>query len=276
MKKWNSDVDITVILGIIGAWSCVVICLILEGNKLSAFLSLSAFILVIGGSLGATMVGFKPQDIFRITGAIMNVIRPKRRSFDALIEEMRELAVQARRGGVLSLERNITQLDDEFIKTGLQLVVDGADSEMIQKILETKAVIMAREKRAGDRFFETMGGYTPTLGIIGTVLGLVKVLGHLSEPEKLGEGIAEAFVATLYGISSANLIFLPLAAKIKANASIETIYYEMVQEGILSIHAGDNPIMLVEKLNAYRAERMPSKEKERDDRQITRESEAVL
>jgi chemotaxis protein MotA len=188
---------------------------------------------------------------------------------------MRELAVQARREGVLSLEERINQSHDEFIKAGLQLVVDGADSEVVRKILETKAIVMEARKRIGEKFFEAMGGYAPTMGIIGTVLGLVKVLGNLSEPEKLGEGIAAAFVATLYGIASANLIFLPLAAKIRANNAQEDLYYEMVQEGILSIHAGDNPVILEEKLKAFTEEKVPEKT-EKPEKKKPEESEAQV
>jgi chemotaxis protein MotA len=259
MKKKGLKFDITVIAGIAVAWACVILCLVLEGNRLSAFVSLSSFLLVIGGSMGATMVGFKWQELLSISKSIVEVIRPPRIDFDAIVAEMRELAVQARREGVLSLEERINHQGDEFIKLGLQLVVDGADSEVVQKILETKALVMESSKKIGEKFFEAMGGYAPTLGIIGTVLGLVKVLGNLSEPEKLGEGIAAAFVATLYGISTANLIFLPLAARIRANNAQENLYYEMVQEGVLSIHAGDNPVMLEEKLKAFIEEKMPEK-----------------
>lgn len=243
--------DIAIIIGILLGWACVIACLILEGNKLTAFVSLSSFLLVIGGSFGATIVGFKLKELGSIMKVFINTIKPPVIDFPQLIAEMKELAVQARRGGVLSLEESIAKQNDDIIKSGLQLVVDGADSEVIQKVLETKASIKEESSTKAAKFFEGLGGYTPTLGIIGTVLGLVKVLGHLSEPEKLGEGIAEAFIATLYGISAANLIFLPLSAKIKANIASYRMYSEMVQEGILSIHAGDNPIMLEEKLKAY-------------------------
>ena len=257
MNKKIMKYDLTVVIGIIIGWSCVILCLVLEGNKLSAFLSLSSFLLVFGGSLGATIVGIKLNELLSIWRVVIDVFMPPKLDFEEAITEMRDLAVQARRGGVLSLEERINLQRDDFIKTGLQLVVDGADSEVVQKILDTKAVLMETRNKTGEKFFEAMGGYAPTLGIIGTVLGLVKVLGNLSEPEKLGEGIAQAFVATLYGISTANLLFLPLAVKIKANAYRESLYYEMIQEGILSIHAGDNPVMLEEKLRAFVMDNLP-------------------
>lgn len=243
--------DITVIVGIVVAWTCVILCLILEGNKLSAFISLSSFLLVIGGSFGATIIAFKVKELNLVIQSVKDVMKPPHYDFTEKIEELKGFAMQARRGGVLSLEENISKQDDEFIRTGLQLVIDGADSELIQKVLETRSVLRENQRKIGEKFFDAMGGYAPTLGIIGTVLGLVKTLGNLSEPEKLGEGIAAAFVATLYGIASANLFFLPLAAKIKANTKKESIYYEMIQEGILSVHAGENPIMLEEKLKAF-------------------------
>jgi len=250
--------DITVIIGLVVAWTCVILCLILEGNRLSAFLSLSSFLLVFGGSFGATIIAFKVKELSSVVQSIKDVLKPPSYDFAEKIEEMKGLAAQARRGGVLSLQDNIANQSDDFIKTGLQLVVDGADSECVLKILETRSALRENQRKIGEKFFDAMGGYAPTLGIIGTVLGLVKVLGSLSEPEKLGEGIAAAFVATLYGIASANLIFLPLAAKIKANTKKESLYYEMIQEGILSVHAGENPIMLEEKLKAFIAEHVSS------------------
>jgi chemotaxis protein MotA len=208
--------DLTVIIGIVLGWACVIICLFLEGNRLSAFLSVSAFILVIGGSLGATLVGFKFSDIPVIVKAFIAAVFPRRIDYAGSIATLKDLATQARRSGVLSLEDHIASQKDEFLKAGLQLAVDGADSEVIRKILETKASIIEEKKLTGSFFFEKMGGFTPTLGIVGTVLGLVKVLEHLTEPEKLGAGIAEAFVATLYGIASANLFFCPLRQRLGA------------------------------------------------------------
>lgn len=235
------------------SWACVIIALILEGSNPASFISIGAFLLVVGGSTGATMIGFHMKDLLTIPKAAINTIKPVKVDYNVIIAQMKELAVQARRGGVLSLEEHIATQKDDYVKAGLQLVVDGADSEIIEKILETKASIAEHKLMVTAKFFDGMGGYCPTLGIIGTVLGLVKVLGNLTEPEKLGEGIAAAFVATLYGIGFANLIFLPLANKVKANVEAETLYFEMVQEAILSIHAGDNPIMLEEKLKAFLA-----------------------
>ena len=169
------------------------------------------------------------------------------------IQQMVAMADKARREGLLALEDQLADVEDAFTRKGVQLVVDGTDSDLVRAILNSEIDGMAARHKANAHMFSVAGGFAPTLGIIGTVLGLVHVLANLSTPGLLGHAIAGAFIATLYGVGSANLIFLPVANKLKELAGEELLYREMQLEGILSIQAGDNPRMLAEKLETYLA-----------------------
>src|SRR5207237_10402489 len=155
------------------------------------------------------------------------------------------------RDGLLALEDDLEDVDDQFTRKGVQLVIDGTDSDLLQSILESEMDAMSERHGANTHIFATAGGFAPTLGIIGTVLSLVHVLENLSSPSSLGHSIAGAFVATLYGVGSANLVFLPLSNKLKELAGEELTFRQMQLEAILSIQAGDNPRVLAEKLEAF-------------------------
>jgi len=167
------------------------------------------------------------------------------------IEQMVGLSEKARRNGLLALEEDVAQIDDAYVRKGLQLVVDGTDSDLVRAILEQEIDAMAERHEAGARNYKSASGFAPTIGILGTVMGLVNVLSHLNEPAKLGPHIAGAFLATLYGVGSANVIFLPIANKLAEMSSEEINHRTMVLEAILSIQAGDNPRVLAEKLEAF-------------------------
>jgi len=168
-----------------------------------------------------------------------------------IITIMVDFARKARKEGILTLEEESRSLDNKFLQTGIRLVVDGTPSEMVREILETEIVSLQERHKVGQNIFNTMGGFSPTLGIIGTVMGLIHMLSSLNQPGKMGPAIATAFVATLYGVAFANLIFLPIGTKLKSRTSEEIIAYDMIVEGILSIQAGDNPRMVESKMLAY-------------------------
>jgi chemotaxis protein MotA len=174
------------------------------------------------------------------------------------------LADKARRDGLLALEDDLAEVDDDFTKKGVQLVVDGTDSDLVRAILQSEVDGMAARHKTNAHLFATAGGFAPTLGIIGTVLSLVHVLENLSNPASLGHSIAGAFIATLYGVGSANLVFLPVANKLKELSAEELVYREMQLEAILSIQAGDNPRMLGEKLETFLAPSERAKQAEAD------------
>ena len=169
---------------------------------------------------------------------------------------MVRFAERARREGLLVLEEEARRIDDDFLQRGMRLAIDGTDPEMVREILSTEIHFLQARHKVGENIFTTLGGFAPTLGIIGTVMGLIHMLANLSDPAKMGPLIAGAFIATLYGVSSANLIFLPIGNKLKARSAEEVIVREVMVEGILSIQTGDNPRIVEEKLKAFLAPKM--------------------
>lgn len=164
---------------------------------------------------------------------------------------MVEMARRARRGGVLSLEEEAQAINDPFLKKGILLVVDGTDPELVRNVLDIDLAMTEKRHSSNYSALEAMGGYAPTMGIIGTVMGLVNVLAHLEDPSKLGSAIAVAFIATFYGVASANLLWLPLASKLKKRSEDEMVLRQMMLTGILSIQAGDSPRVVEDKLKSF-------------------------
>lgn len=224
---------------------------VLDGGNLAALLNPSAALLVIGGTIGATAVSHSMGEVAAIPRLILRALREKRADPQAMIEQVVAFAVKARREGLLSLEAELADLDQPFLRRGLQMVVDGADPDMVRGVLETDIASAERRAAGGARVFETAGGYAPTMGIIGTVVGLIHVLSNLSDAAQLGPAIAVAFLATFYGISTANVLWLPLASKLKLRAGAELADRQLMLEGILSIQRGDNPSIVREKLSVF-------------------------
>ena len=169
----------------------------------------------------------------------------------AAAKQMVGLAEKARREGLLALEAQLEEVDDEFTKKGVSLIVDGTDSSVVETILRSEIDGMASRHSKNAKLLATLGGFAPTLGILGTVLSLVHVLENLSNPGALGHSIAGAFIATLYGVGSANIVFLPIGNRLKGLSEVEVMYREMILEGVLALQAGDNPSMLAERLDTF-------------------------
>jgi chemotaxis protein MotA len=223
------------------------------------FARYEAFLLVFGGTIGATMIAFPMRTFLRgITdGFRISFTEPVFHERE-VISTLVSFAEKARREGLLALENETAELEDDFMRKGIQLVIDGRDTDIIRKILETEVLHVQERQAKAESVFMTMGGYSPTLGIIGTVLGLIAMLKGLGElggsgnvAGQLGLATAQAFVATFFGISLANLFWLPIASKIKERAGQQLLMREIMIEGILSIQAGDNPRLLEEKLHAF-------------------------
>jgi len=223
------------------------------------FARYEAFLLVFLGTVGATMVSFPMRTFLRglVLGARTAFTEPVYHERE-VIATLVSFAEKARREGLLALENEAAALEDDFMRKGIQLVIDGRDTDIIRKILETEVAFVQERNSKAEAVYFTMGGYSPTLGIIGTVLGLIamlKQLGSLSGTGNvagtLGLATAQAFVATFFGISLANLLWIPLASKIKERAGQQLLLREIMIEGILSIQAGDNPRLLEEKLHAF-------------------------
>src|SRR5215217_4274976 len=223
----------------------------MEGSNPMAVLSPSAMLIVLGGTLGAVIIGTSFASITNIPKMFMKSFNPPQHDLNAKVAELVGYAEAARRDGLLALDEVTSTIEDPYTRKGLQLVVDGTDPDLVADILESENSAMQKRHAAATQPFEKAGGYAPTMGIIGTVFGLVHVLSNLSKPETLGPSISAAFIATLLGISSANIVYLPIAARLKQLSQEELHFRAMTLEGILAIQAGDNPRVVQEKLTAY-------------------------
>ncbi len=248
--------DLTTIGGIILGFASLIVAFVMEGGSPLALLGLSAAIIVFGGTAGAVIISFSAKQL-KMVGSLFSIAF-KQQKLDSLaaIEQLVALATSARREGILSLEDKLEGMQDVFFKNAVQLVVDGVDPELVRSILETEIGYMEARHEAGVAVFESAGGFAPTMGIIGTVTGLIHVLSNLTNVSTLGPLIATAFIATLYGVGSANLLWLPLASKLKQRSKEEILLREIMVEGVLSIQAGENPTVLDQKLKVFLAPRM--------------------
>jgi chemotaxis protein MotA len=224
---------------------------VLKGAGVMALVSSAAFMIVIVGTVGAICVQ-TPLAIMKHALKILPwVMRPPALQPELLLKKMIDWSVVARKQGLLGLEPQLKKERDDFVRKALQLVVDGSEPDVIRSIMEVELSSREHADTLGARVFEGMGIYSPTLGIIGAVLGLMAVLQNLADPSKLGHGIAAAFTATVYGIGLANLFFLPIAAKLKLTIHAQTQVREMIIEGMLSIAQGENPRSIESKLQGY-------------------------
>lgn len=242
---------ITTIIGIIIASGCLVLAFVEEGGSITALLSPTAALIVLGGTIGATTMCFSLQEIKTVPKLLKITMFQKLPDEISLINQIVEISEKVRREGILYLEQQLDQIEDSFMRKGIQLVVDGTDPEMVRMIMETEVYAIQERHEIGSGIFETAGGFAPTMGIIGTVMGLVNVLSNLESPETLGPSIALAFIATLYGIGTANILWLPIAAKLKNFSKKEDMLREIMLEGILSVQAGYNPVLVRERLTAF-------------------------
>ncbi len=238
-------------IGIGGTVGILLLAVIMEGGNPMAFLNIPSLLVVFGGTAGATFASTKASMMGTAVKTAKLALTGREIDHAQASQQMVKLAEKARKEGLLALENDLAEIDDEYTKKGLQLVVDGADSELIRGILQSEIDGMAERHQHNANFWATAGGFAPTLGILGTVMSLVHVLENLANPASLGHSISGAFIATLYGVGSANLVFLPISNKLKETSAAEIDYRTMLLEGILSIQAGDNPRLLAEKLETF-------------------------
>lgn len=251
--------DLATILGFIVGFGMILAAYIEEGGDPSGLLQLTAFMIVFGGTVGAVLISFTFEDIKRALRIGKIAFIKKEYNEIDMINQLADLSEKARKDGLLSLEQDTQSNPNPLIRKGLSLVVDGIETEVIKDILVRETFLHENEFHSSAAVFESAGGYSPTMGIVGTVLGLVSVLSNLSEPSELGAKIAMAFIATLFGIGFANLIWLPLASKIKLKGKKEKMINDLIIEGLLSIQAGENPRIIKEKLNLTLLEQLSGK-----------------
>jgi chemotaxis protein MotA len=221
---------------------------VMEGTSPAAFMNIPAMLLVFAGTFGATVAACGMDAAKKIPALYKLAFAGAERRLASKVTELVALAEKARRDGLLALESDLEEIEDDFTRKGLQLVVDGTDPDLVRDILEVEIDAMAARHKQGAELFKTAGGFAPTMGIIGTVMGLVHVLENLSAPETLGPAISGAFIATLMGVGAANVIFLPVSGRLKGLSHEEVNERTLVLEGILSIQSGDNPRVVAEKL----------------------------
>ncbi len=242
--------DIAALVGIIATFIIVFVVQALEGGHAGSIILLPAMLLVFGGAFCAAMAGGVLKDALGIGGLLKKAFLPKVTPPNVLVDDIVKLAERARREGLLALEDAVKTVEHPFLKRGLQLAIDGTDPDELHDILHAEVSAKKKSDKVGKKLFESMGGYAPTIGIIGTVMGLVHVLENLDKPETLGHSIAAAFVATLWGVMSSNLIFLPVAARLERLSGIEAEEMELVIDGVLAIQAGSNPRLVAQKLRS--------------------------
>ena len=243
--------DRLTIIGLIVAIAAIFGGQLLEGGSIKALLNPAAFVIVIGGTFGAVMVQTHLKTFTRAIKILVWIFKPPIQPMKEGILKVTAWSHLARREGLLGLEKSIDQSMDPFILKGLNMLVDGNDPDTIRNAMYIELDVTAKDLMSASKVYESLGGYSPTIGIVGAVLGLIHVMGNLANPELLGAGIATAFVATIYGVGFANLIFLPIYHKLRAIISEKSQYMEMILEGIASIAEGENPRVIEVKLEGY-------------------------
>lgn len=251
--------DLASVIGIVLALGAIFGSMIMEGGNPAALLHPGPMMLVFGGTIGVTMIGYTLKDVTGIAKVVLKAFMPgPPPETGETISQMVSFADKARRDGLLALEEEAKNIEDPFLKRGIQMAIDGTDPEVVREVMETEVAAIRERHKVGAKFFADMGAFAPTLGIIGTVLGLVHMLENLSDPSSMGPLIAAAFIATLWGVMSANVFFLPISNKLKRASTEEVAFKELVLEGVLSIQAGSNPRAVAEKLKSF----LPPKERE--------------
>jgi chemotaxis protein MotA len=255
--------DLATLIGLILAVVGIVGGNILEGGNPAALVNIPGFMIVVVGTLGAVMISQPLSVIIGLPRFILKAFLggAKHNSADT-VDLFVTMADKARREGLLALEADVDKIHDAFTRKGVQLMIDGTDPELLREIMEIEAESMKHRHEGNFAALEFMGGIAPTIGVLGAVMGLMGVMDHLDEPDHIGPGIATAFVATFYGVFTANVLWLPLANKLKNNSKLELHALNVVIEGLMSIQSGDNPRIVREKLEGFL---QPSDRRKGDD-----------
>jgi chemotaxis protein MotA len=244
-------VDITSLIGVLLGLAAVFGGAMLEGLPISSIVQPTAFIIVFGGLLGAVLLQSTMEDLINALKGVPTIFLGVKEKPAEVAQMLVGLALKARKEGILALQNDILHIEDPFLKKGLELMTDGTDPQLLRDLLETELGFYEEEINHASKVWEGAGGFAPTVGIIGAVLGLIHVMQNLNDPSKLGGGIAVAFVATVYGVGAANLLFIPMGGKLKGKRRTTIMTRAMMIEGILSIQAGESPNFIEEKLKVF-------------------------
>jgi chemotaxis protein MotA len=261
--------DVGSLLGAPIAITLILIGQAIEGGSVRTLLQLAAALVVFGGTVGAVLLSFGSADVIRALKSLRSVYVDPLEPPAAVIGRVLAYSNRARRSGMLSLEAELEKEPDAFLRRALTMAVDGASQTQIRHALEIELELLAEQDEVPSRVFEAAGGYAPTIGILGAVIGLIHVMENLTDPSRLGSGVAVAFVATIYGVGSANLILLPLASKLRQRAEAATRRREMLIDAALAVQEGINPRLIEQRFSGFTASRSPSK------RPVTRPAIAI-
>ena len=242
--------DFATVLGIISAFGLVTIAIFMGGG-IKLFINVPALMIVVGGTLGATMISYPLRDVFGVFAVAKKAVFTKNISIKQLISRFVDFAKKSRKEGILALEGDVKGVKDEFLKKGVQLSIDGLEPQEIEDVLETEVGFIRSRHQLGAEVFTTMGTFSPALGMIGTLIGLVQMLQTLDDPSRIGPAMAVALLTTFYGSIMANIVCLPIAGKLRVRSKEEVLTKEMTIRGIISLANGDNPRILEQRLMAF-------------------------
>jgi chemotaxis protein MotA len=242
--------DLATIAGILCGFGLVIGAMSMGGG-LSWFINIPSALIVVGGTFGAVLINYPISDIVGVIGVAKNVLFHKELKVGEAIEMLVEMSKTARREGILALEKQVDNVDDAFFSKGIRLMIDGIEPAALSKILYTELEFIEERHKLGAEIFTTMGNFAPAMGMMGTLIGLVKMLMQMDDPSSIGPAMAVALITTFYGVILANLIFLPISGKLKTRSADELMMKQLLISGILSVQSGDNPRILEQKLHSF-------------------------
>lgn len=242
--------DLATVIGIFSSFTLVMVAITMDGS-LGMFLNKPGALIVLGGTLGVTLVNYPLRDVLRLLAVLKHVFVHRLEPVPLLIKQFVDLSYRARREGILSLETAVRQMKDPFMAKGLRMTIDGVELAVIKEVMETDIDYVAERHRLGADIFTSMGTYAPALGMIGTLIGLVQMLRTMNDPSAIGPGMAVALMTTFYGAVLANMVFLPMGGKLKNRSAEEVMIKELIMHGVLGIARGDNPRVMEQKLHSF-------------------------
>jgi chemotaxis protein MotA len=229
----------------------IIIAMIMDGNSIGPLIGPSSFVLVLAGAVGAGIMAYRKNELGAMPKAAVKAMKADVPDVQDTITQLARLAEVARRDGMLALENKLEEIDDRFLQLGVQLLVDGVDEQVLKETLEIELAATDERHRTAIDFFKTLGAYAPTFGMVGTVIGLINMLGNLTDPSELGKGMAMALLTTLYGVLFANLMFNPIAARLERLNDVEMAALDVAVDGIITIRGGASPRGVIERLESY-------------------------
>ena len=247
----KSILDLASIIGIVVGILAILVGQSLEGGHVGSILQPTAAFIVLGGTFGACLLQYKMSVVFVSLKAIVKVFWDPKANNREVIREIIRLAYKARKEGVIALEKDVEQIEDRFLKRALTMAMDGIEPKVLRDTMELEIANIEDEAEKPIKFWQSAGGYSPTIGILAAVLGLINVMEHLTDPSRIGSGIAVAFVATVYGVGLANLLYLPISGKLKMKVQLQLITKEIMLVGVIGILEGENPRLIEDKLRSY-------------------------